>query len=108
MAWFNQLLAWLRGFFGVIFDTLKALFFWVWDYLANALRPLWEPVVNYYNQLADYLNIPSTAYLKDLWATADMWLPLSEGLQLATLFFGLQCVLIAIRTAKKFIPTLSG
>lgn len=108
MTWFNQLLAWLRGFFNYLFELLKATWFWIWDYFVRALKPVWEPVVDYYNQIADYLNIPTTAYLKDLWATADMWLPLSEGLQLASLFFGLQCVLIVIRTAKKFIPGMAG
>lgn len=112
MGWikeyFDQILAWFRGFFQYLLNLLTAVFFWVWTYVRDFFRPMWEPVINKYNELADYLQIPTSEYFKDLFATADLWLPLTEGFQLATLHGAVVTVLIIVRTVKKFIPTLSG
>lgn len=99
---------WLRGFWNYLFDVLKAFVMWVWGFFVDLLRPAWQPVVEAYDSLAAAMEIPNTLAMRNIWATGNVFLPLNEAATLFGLLLTLQCVMIVIRTIKKFIPTMSG
>jgi hypothetical protein len=104
----QELGPWIRAYWNYLLDTLKAIVMWVWSWFADFFRPAWEPLVAKYDELAAYFSMPTTTYMKALWATGNQWLPLTEGFTLFSIYFALMALLIGVRTVKKFIPTLSG
>ncbi|QDU58332.1 hypothetical protein Pan181_45660 [Aeoliella mucimassa] len=104
----QQILWTLKWLGKTILDACTALFGWVWNWVWAYMQPAWQWVRDMLDALLQYLHFPDTTQFLDLYAGANLWLPLDEFFQILGAYSIFWVSVVFVRYVIKFIPTIGS
>ena len=99
-----------QGFLDAIHDAFVALFQWFWGLLSYLFLPLWNYLVGGLNAVAGKLSVlySSLSVVAPYLKFVNAWFPLDVLFDLIAVYSAFWLCLVVYRTAKSWIPFVSG
>ena len=106
MSWLRPFFNWIATFFLQLYEVGKAFVIWIWGFFWGIIGPFVEAMIDMMNQALGYIGYGELGPLRDAWATADLWFPVTELLVLLGIYYTYWAVVIAVRWLIHMIPLI--